>query len=225
MNVKLYLPFALLLTAVHAFGALNADGILDKMDESSAAFRGMQADLRWVTYTALVDDTSVETGDIWVRRDAAGEVDLKISFDEPARRDLLVDGTQVQMYQPKINQVSEYDLSKNKDQLEQALLVGFGVSGKFLRENYEVEFGGEETVGEQLAVKLNLTPKENTGSSSLKKLEMWVSTTTWQPVQQKLDQGDGDYRLYSYSRIEINPGLKNADFKLDLPKKVKRVKQ
>ncbi len=209
--------------ASQAFGAFNAEGVLGEMDKAAAAFDGMRADLRWVTYTALVDDTSVETGKIWVRRDDSGKVDLKIMFDEPARRDLLVEGTQVQMFQPKINQVNEYDLSKKKDQLEQALLVGFGVSGKFLRDHYAVEFGGEEAVGEQPAVKLVLTPKKD--DAGVKKLEMWVSTKTWQPVQQKLDQGDGDYRLYSYSAIEINPGLKNADFKLDLPKKVKRVKQ
>ncbi len=223
MNVKLYLPAALALLALPALGAGNLGDVLAKMDGSAAAFHDMQADLRWVTYTALVDDTSVETGDIVVRRHESGQVDLLISFDEPSRRDLLVEGTLVQMFQPKINQVSEFDLSKKKDALEQALLVGFGVSGKFLSKNYEVEFGGEETVGEQTAVKLNLTPKA--AESQVKKLEMWVSTKTWQPLQQKLDQGDGDYRLYSYNNIEINPGLKDSDFKLDLPKKVKRVKQ
>lgn len=223
MNVKPFLFMILGLVALPTFASGDIDNVLAQMDQSAADFEGMKADLRWVTYTALIDDTSVETGDIWVRRDSDGEVDLKIVFDEPARRDLLVEGARVQMFQPKINQVNEYDLSKKKDQLEQALLVGFGVSGKFLVENYDVEYAGEDAVGDQKAVKLELSPKN--AESSVEKLEMWVSTETWQPVQQKLYQTGDDYRLYSYSSIAINPSLKGSDFKLDLPKNVKRVKQ
>ena len=223
MSVKLYSPLAFVLFALPALGAMDAGDVLAKMDASAANFRDMKAHLQWVTYTALVDDKSVETGAIVVRRDESGNADLLISFDEPARRDVLVEGTQVQMYQPKINQVSEYDLSKKKGQIEQALLSGFGVSGKYLSEHYDVKYSGEEAVGDQPAVKLSLTPKAT--NSQAQKLEMWISTSTWQPIQQKVDQGAGDYWLSSYTDVAINPGLKNADFKLDLPKKVKRVKQ
>src|SRR5690606_5297178 len=107
---------------------------------------------------------------------------------------------------------------------EQALLMGFGVSGKYLAERYDIELLGEETVADVETVRLELTPKDEEAKASMPKLEMWISTKTWQPVQQKLYQGGGDYRLYTYSNIKLNPGLKDSDFELKLPKKVKVVK-
>ena len=55
---------------------------------------------------------------------------------------------------------------------------------------------------------------------------MWVSTKSWQPVQQKINESDGDYQLYYYGDATINPGIKPADLKFELApgKKPKRVK-
>ena len=56
------------------------------------------------------------------------------------------------------------------------------------------------------------------------KLEMWVSTQTWQAVQQKLHQPGGeDYRVCTYRDIELNPKLSDKVFKLDIPKSAMRI--
>jgi outer membrane lipoprotein-sorting protein len=44
---------------------------------------------------------------------------------------------------------------------------------------------------------------------------MWISTQTWQPLQQKALEHSGDYRLVSYSGVKINPGVKASDLALD----------
>ena len=56
---------------------------------------------------------------------------------------------------------------------------------------------------------------------------MWISTETWQPIQQKALEHSGDYRLISYSGVKMNPGIKASDLELDLSRaksKPKRVK-
>ena len=219
------LACALSAIGVSAASAAELDTVLSNMDRTAAEFRGMTADVEWVKFTALVDDKAVEKGVMAVRRAESGGVDLKIDFKEPYPYHLLVKGTDVQIWRPKINTVEEYDLSKSREKLEQALLLGFGVSGSFLNENYDVTLAGEESVAGRETVKLALAPKEPSMRKSIPKLEMWVSTEDWQPVQQKLyEEGPGDYRLYVYSNIERNPSLKSDAFKLDIPKRAKRVK-
>ena len=204
---------------------MSLDAVLAKMDAASASFKGLEADVEWLTYTALVDDKSVESGAMKVRRPSADSADLVIHFTEPYPKDVLISGATVEIYKPKIKTVEEYDLSSSKDKIDQALLVGFGASGKTIRENYDAKLIGEETVAGEPTAHLELIPKDEETRKSLKKLEMWVSTNSWQSVQQKLIQdASGDYRLYTYTGVVVNPPLKDSDFKLDLPKGVKRIK-
>lgn len=209
-------------TALILAAAPGADQVLSNMDQAAADWTGMQAKTAWTQYTKLVDDSSVEQGSMAVRRADNGRVDLRIQFTEPYPRDLLVRGAKVEIYKPKIQIVEEYDVSKSKDKLEQALLSGFGVSGKFLQEHYGVEVAGEETVAGVDTVLLELTPKDESMQDSITRIQMWVSKQSWQPVQQRLHQPNGDHRTYLYSDVELNPSLKDSDFELDIPKKVKR---
>lgn len=204
--------------------ALGLDAVLKEMDRASASYQGMKARVKWVKYTALVEDESVDEGMIAVRRNKTGGVDLKISFENPYEYYLLVRGTKVEIYRPKIATVEEYDLSRSRAKLEEALLLGFGTAGKFLRENYEVALEGEETAADVETVKLTLVPKDEEAKKNFSKIEMWISKATWQPVQQKFHQpSGGDYRLYTYTAVVINPKLKQSEFRLKMPKKTKRV--
>lgn len=204
--------------------ASDLETTLARMDKAAAGFNAMKADVEWVSYTALVDDLSSETGTMAVRR-VDGEVDLKVSFTTPYPRQLLIRGTKVESYKPRINTIEEYDVSKHKDKLDQALLLGFGVSGKFIREHYSAIVLGKESIDGQETIRLELIPTSEEMRRSVPKLEMWVSTETWQPVRQKLYQSSsGDYRVYAYSNIRINPPLKSSDFKLKTSGKVNRVR-
>lgn len=205
--------------------AVSVDQVLANMDKAAQGWTGMSAKTAWTQYTKLVDDSSVEEGSMSVRRAADGRVDLRIQFAKPYPRDLLVRGTEVQIYKPKIQTVEEYDVSKSKDKLEQALFSGFGVSGKFLSQHYDIKLAGEEAADGVDAVLLELTPKDKGMLESVTRMQMWVSKANWQPVQQRLHQPNGDYRTYLYSDIELNPKLKDSDFELNIPKKVKREKK
>jgi outer membrane lipoprotein-sorting protein len=104
------------------------------------------------------------------------------------------------------------------------LLLGFGTAGKFLRENYSLKLIGEEQAAGQDAVKLELVPKSEEMLRNIPRIEMWISKTSWQAVQQKMWQpAKGDYRLYTYTGIKQNPALPDKAFQLKIPKGVKRV--
>jgi len=221
--VSLLIPFAAPRTQASTL-SVSLDTLLAKMDEAAAGFRSMNAGVQWVKYTAIVDDRNVEEGVLRVRKKDDGEFELLIEFQKPYPYYLHIDGTKVQIYRPRIATVEIYDVSKSKDALEQALLLGFGARGTFLRENYDIELLGEEQAAGEPTVKIGLVPKEEEMQRKIPKLEMWVSKNLWQPVQQKLyERNKGDYRLYTYTNVTINPDLPDSAFELKIPKDVKKV--
>ena len=215
---------AVLLICPSMQGASDLETLLARMDQAAAEFRGMQAKLRWVKYTAIVEDESVEEGMIKVLRGKDGEFRLLVEFQTPYSYFFAVRGEKAEIYRPRIATVEEYDLSNSKAALEQALLLGFGTEGRFLSENYNVTWQGREAAAGEATAKLELVPKTEKMAQRIPRLEMWVSTASWQAVQQKLYlPAAGDYRLYTYSEIALNPSLRGSDLRLKIPRGVKRV--
>jgi len=218
------LPVLLLFVPTWPARAIELDTLLANMDRASDAYQGMQAQVSWIKYTDIVEDTSTEEGIIKVLKDKKGQVNLLIEFQKPYPYFVSIQGTKVEIYRPRIATVEEYDVSKSKDTLEQALLLGFGTAGRFLSKHYDLELAGEEDAAGEATVKLKLVPKTEKLRESMSGLEMWISKSQWQPVQQKLyGPNPGDYRLYTYTNIMLNSPLKESDLRLKIPRKVKRV--
>ena len=209
---------------IPSLSAIELEAVLARMDAAAQGFRAMQADVRWLKYTDIVEDESIEEGVIRVMRDNKKQINLFIEFQKPYPYFVSVRGAKVEIYRPKIATVEEYDLSKSREMLEQALLLGFGTAGGFLRENYQLKMGGEENAAGEAAVRLELVPKSEKLRGNMPRLEMWVSTSDWQPVQEKIyGANPGDYRLYTYTKIKRNPPMKDSALKLKIPGKVKRI--
>ena len=218
------LPILLLLLLPWQAQAVELNTLLENMDRASDAYRGMQAQVTWIKYTDIVEDKSTEEGIINVLKDKKGQVSLLIEFQRPYPYFVSIQGTKVEIYRPRIATVEEYDVSKSKDTLEQALLLGFGTAGRFLSKHYEIKLAGEEDAAGEASIKLELVPKTEKMRESMSRLEMWISKSQWQPVQQKLyGPNPGDYRLYIYTGITLNPPLKDSALRLKIPRKVKRV--
>ncbi len=217
------IAIASLAATLHA--APNPDTVLANMDAAATAWTGMRARVETVRYMALVDDRIVESGRIAVRRSGPSAVELLLAIDDPYPYFFAIRDAVVERYKPMTKTVEEYDLSKARDKLENALLLGFGTAGSYLKEHYEISFESSDPVSAHPVVKLGLQPRNPAAETNNRPLEMWISTKTWQPVQQKVyDASPGDYRLQSYSEIELNPVFKRNEFKLNLKRGTKRVR-
>ena len=205
--------------------ALDLQTILSNMDRAAAGFKTMTARISRVKYTALLEEKSIETGLIAVRLEKNNKVRMLIDFREPYPYFLMVNGDKAEIYRPKPATVEEFNLSKHRDMFNQIFRLGFGTTGKFLSENYEVRLTGEEEAAGGPAVKLELVPKSEKLRGDIPRLDMWVSKQTWQCVQQKLyEQNPGDYRLFTYTGIVLNSKLPDKALRVKIPKKVKRTR-
>jgi len=194
---------------------------LARLDREVSSFRQATAHLTRLTYTAILKDTTRESGELRLLR-RAGKALVRIEIQEPDARSYSFEGTTGLVYYPKINTVQVWDLGKNRSLIDQFLLLGFGSSGKALAKNYGISPAGEETIGGRRTTHLVLTPKSATLRSQFSEIELWIPLDAPYAIQQKLHQPGGDYYLVTYSDVRLNPGLPDAAFRLKLPSDAKR---
>ena len=197
------------------------EGILGMMDKSAQDFRTLTADIEHIKYTAVVKDTSTETGHIFVRRDEK----MRIEIAKPDLRTILRTGDSLFVYNPKINRVEEFDLGKNRSMVDQYVLLGFGTKSDNIRKSYLVSVVGEEELDHKKTVVLELTPKSDQIRNQIIKIQMWIDEASWLPIQQKFfEASSGDYFLFHYINAMKNLKIGDGKFKQDWPKSVSRVK-
>ena len=196
----------------------TTESVLQKMDKSAADFRSLTADIEHIKYTDVVKDTSSETGQIFVRRDQK----MRIDFTKPDPRVILRTGDTLFVYTPKINRVEEYNLGKNRSLVDQYVLLGFGTKSQSMQRSYDIALTGEEEVEQHKTFLLTLTPKSEDVRKQITKIQMWIDSSSWLPVQQKFfEAGSGDYFLSKYSHMMKNLKIADAKFKPNWPKSVK----
>jgi len=227
MGIRMFkriLCLAMLALLPLTLGAADLDGVLANMDRAARNFTSMEAKITRLKYMALLDSKDTESGMIYVRRDNKGRVQMAIHFKEPYEYYLAVNRDKAEIYRPRIATVEEYNISKHRDTFQQGLLLGFGTTEKYLRDSYDMRLLGEDTVGDRPTVHLELIPKSDGTRRQVPKIELWVSTKTWQAVQQKPHQPGGeDYRIFTYDDVKQNVKLDDKVFNLSTPKGTKRV--
>lgn len=199
----------------------TTEGVLEMMDRSAKDFRSLTSDIENIKYTAVVQDTSTETGQIFVRHDQK----MRIDFTKPEPRTILRTGDLLFIYNPKLNRVEEYDLGKNRAMVDQYVRLGFGTRSEDLRKSYLVTALGEEELDHRKTVHLELTPKSDAVRAQIVKIEMWVDEASWLPIQQKFfETGSGDYILFHYTNMMKNLKIAESKFKQDWPRDASREK-
>jgi outer membrane lipoprotein-sorting protein len=199
----------------------TTDSVLAMMDKSAKDFHTLTADIEHIKYTAVVKDTSTETGKLLVRRDEK----MRIEFFKPDRRTILRTGDSLFVFTPKINRVEEYDLGKNRDLVDQYVLLGFGTKSDNVRKSYEVKVIGETELDNKKTVQIELIPKSDQMRKQIAKIQMWIDEASWLPVQQKFfESSSEDYLIFHYTNVMKNLKIGDNQFKQDWPKSAIRTK-
>jgi outer membrane lipoprotein-sorting protein len=207
--------------AAQANARLTIENVLTFMDHAAQDFHTLTADIEHLKYTAVVKDTSTESGHIFFRRDDKMRIDIL----QPDPRTILRNGDSLFVYTPKINRVEEFDLGKNRAMIDQYVRLGFGTKSEEMKKSYLITFLGEEELDHKKTAILELTPKSDQVRSQISKIQMWIDEASWLPVEQKFfEAGSGDYVLFHYTNMLENLKISEARFKQDWPKGVTRVK-
>jgi len=199
-----------------------ADGLQDAfahMDRAAQTFKAMTSRLQETTYTALAKDTSVQSGEIKLKREKNGDVHTLINFTEPQPETVSFDGKEARIYYPKTKTVNVYDVSSKKDILEQVMVLGFGATSSAVKADYDVVDIGPENIDGKPTQHLKLTPKSKEMQQRFRWAELWISDALGVPLQQKfITANTGDYTQFTYSGLQLAPSLSDKDLQLKTPK-------
>jgi outer membrane lipoprotein-sorting protein len=210
----------------------SLDAVLKKMDTTAANFRSTQAEFEWDSYEKVIDEIDeIQTGTIYFRRsgkDIEMMAAVKMAGSDRAKlktepKYVLFSKGKIRMYQPKPDQVTEYDLGNNRAELETYLTLGFGGSGQDLVRTFDVTYVGPETIDGVATAKLQLIPKSEKVRNTYKQVFLWIDLDRGMSVQQQFIQPQGDYRLAKYSSIRINEKIPDDVFKLKTTSKTQTI--
>jgi outer membrane lipoprotein-sorting protein len=222
-NVKMAaLALALYLLLSHAAWA-QASGLeqmLNQMDRAAANFRSTEASFVWNQYQKVVDETDTQKGKVYFRR-AGKETQMAADITAPDQKYVLFTDSKVEIYQPKIEQVTVYNTGQNHAAFESFLVLGFGGGGHDMLKSFDVKYLGSEKLNGADTSKLDLLPKTEKVRSMFQHILLWIDPSLGVSVQQQLFEPSGDYRLAKYSGIKINEKIPDSVFKLKTTGKTK----
>ena len=187
--------------------------VLAKMNQSAKAFKSAQGDFEFQSYQKLTDDTDTQKGRIYFRRTKNG-VDAAFDIGGPAPKQVVYKDGKLQIYEKKINQVTERDVSKNKSDVEAFLSLGFGASGDELQRDYAVKMDDWETVDGVKTAKLDLTPRKEKVQQTYNRIILWIDPERDVLLKQQFFEHSGDYRLAHYTGMKLNEKISDDVFRL-----------
>lgn len=196
--------------------------ILSHMDAAAGNLKTISANLEYTKVTVLVDDKAIQSGQLYYRKGKG--TDILIDFKKPEPKSIAFRKDRGEIYNPKINQIDEFNLEGKTGMVEQFLLLGFGTESDRIKKDYELKFLKEEDLQGDITVVVELTPRSEATRAQLTKIQLWVSEESWLPAQQKFFQPGGDYLMARYTNVKVNRPLSNATFIIRAPNDVKRVK-
>lgn len=211
-------------SAQPAHGQSNAalEHVLDQMDTTAKNFRTTEASFVWDQYQKVVDETDTQKGKVYFRR-AGNETQMVADIAEPDKKFVLFAGGKVQVYQPKIDQVTAYNAGKNRGDFESFLVLGFGGGGHDMLKSFDVKYLGTEKVDGVDAAKLDLVPKSPKVHNVFEHIVLWIDPARGISLWQQLFEPSGDYRLAKYTDIQLNQRISDDVFKLKTTSKTKFV--
>jgi len=196
--------------------------ILSRMDESAKRLKTLSADLEYTKMTVLVNDKSSESGRLFFRNGKNPEI--LINIQKPDVKFILFKKNKAEIFNPKINQIQEYDLEQHSGLVQQFFLLGFGTETGELKKSYMIRYVTEEDLGGDTTVVLELLPRKEEIAAQLSKVHLWISEESWLPVQQKFFEASADYLLAHYTNVRVNRQLPSRIFEIPGSKDAKRVK-
>jgi len=193
------------------------------MDQTAANFKTTQANFEWDQYQKVVDEHDKQKGTVYFRR-AGNEVQMAAEISDPTSpKSVLFTDSKVEIYQPRIDQVTRYNTGKDRAAFESFLVLGFGGSGRDMLKSFDVKYLGTEKMDGVEAAKLELVPKSPKVRNTFDRILLWIDPARGVSVQQQLFEPSGDYRLAKYSDIQLNQKIADTVFKLKTSGKTKIV--
>jgi outer membrane lipoprotein-sorting protein len=198
--------------AASAPQSATLESVLSQMDAAASGFRTAQAQLDSQQYQKVVDETDTQSGEVYFSR-RGGALQMKLNISKPDEKYVLVKDGKAQLYQPSIDQLTEYSLNSSQND-EGMFSLGFGGRGHDLLKSFHVKLAGSETIDGVATEKLELVPKSPKVLNMFSRITIWIDPKRDVSLQQQFDEPSGDWRKAHYTNIKLNSRIPENVFTL-----------
>jgi outer membrane lipoprotein-sorting protein len=203
----------------------SLEDVLARMDSAAKSFKSYSATITRLDYTKVIDETDESHGSMRLKSGKNGIIGIMDVTSGPDHTILHFNGGTVDRYLPKAGTVEQYNAKKFASTLDQMLLLGFAVTRDAMNQDYDIKLAGPEKIGTVATTHLVLTPKSAEALKYVKTIELWIPDGKGNPIRQKGTEPSGNYKLATFTNLQLNPPLPDSDFELAVPPGVKRVKE
>ncbi len=220
--IVVLLPLCIALIGTPGAGAQTGEDaplaqVLKQMEAVGKTFQTFQAHFTQKKYTSVLKEFDTpESGEFLYARAKDGSALLRQEVTRPGRRVLTIKGGLATIFQPTLNQAQLVNLGKNKDKAEY-LALGLGQSPARLRETFDLKYDGTEKIDGDACSVLTLKPKNPAAAAYFSAITLWIKKSNGIPIQQKLQEPNGDYLLVNFSAEKLNSPIPAARFDQKLP--------
>ncbi len=217
IGLLLVTPLLLGLSGSPIRAQTELDRAMAKMETVGRTFRSFVAEFTQKKYTEVLKEYDTpERGEFYYARARDGSALLRQEVMKPASRTLTIKGGVATIHQPGVKQAQIVNLGKNRDKAEY-LALGLGQSPARLRETFGIKYLGTENVEGSSCWVLTLTPKSSAAAAYFSSITLWIKKTSGIPVQEKLQEPNGDYLLVTFSGEKLNVSIPASKFEQKLP--------
>ena len=197
--------------------------ILKRMETNRQSLTSLRTGVKMVKYNSQLkttDKSDINEGTAIYLPAKGRDAFIRIDWTNPEEILAVANGQYV-VYRKRLNQaiIGKVKDAKGSGKANNAFAF-LNMSKEQLKNNYSVKYLGQESVvGNIQTWHLEMTPKS---ASSYKSAEMWVDGNGM-PIQIKITESNNDTNTLYLSNIQKNATINASNFKVDLPKTVKRV--
>ena len=196
----------------------HLDAVLRQMDAASLKFQSAEADFRWDLYERVVKQTTTQTGTIYFKKHGTTTV-MGARVVSPSIKLIEFRNGMVRLFEPNTDHLTIIDATKNKEQFESFLTVGFGGSGTELAKAWTISDLGDETIDGVKTAKLDLVAKDPAVRNNCTHMTIWVDPVRGVQLKQSLYMPSEDYRTAVYANIKYNQKLDEKPYEIKTDKK------
>jgi outer membrane lipoprotein-sorting protein len=216
---------ALLLAHGNGWAAENElgwtlDSALKQIERQSKDFDSLLSEVTAVRRDAQGEELGEVSGRMYMNKNG----DLRVRFDDGSDKQMLITRGEIQEYDPAQQLAERYNLNKHKHRIEPYARLGFTTTGRDLKSDFLVTMRGEEVIGGQRTLVLQMTPKREQTRQIVSSATIWIDEASWMPIRQVIERAEnGETLTFDYSGMARNLPLNPDLFKSSWPSGTKRI--
>lgn len=217
------LPAIVLSIAFATTANAQINEILKRVDAHYQALTSLRADIKREQFNTQLGETDTYSGTVLMlpNKKNSKDASFRLDWTKPEAESMSVIGGKFVAYKPSANTAWKGSSSSKKVKSGGGnVLTIMSMSKKDIKDNYDVAYIGQETVGGSVgAWHLKLTPK---AKADFKVADVWIDSDGM-PIQVKVTLPNNDTDTVFLSGIKKNQTIDLAEFRITVPPGVKVV--